>query len=125
MAAVPVNPKPFLSGLTGQKVAVKLKWGMEYVGYLVSSDVDGYMNLQVCLLLPRTRFGPPPSLLAPLRLQGTLSLGGTPERLSLSVRAYMPHSLGVHSLSALHWLFPLSGCKLREDWQKEITKRRL
>jgi hypothetical protein len=65
MAAVPVNPKPFLSGLTGQKVAVKLKWGMEYVGYLVSSDVDGYMNLQVCLLLPRTRFGPPPSLSCP------------------------------------------------------------
>jgi hypothetical protein len=65
MAAVPVNPKPFLSGLTGQKVAVKLKWGMEYIGYLVSSDVDGYMNLQVCLLLPRTRFGPPPSLSCP------------------------------------------------------------
>ena len=124
MAAVPVNPKPFLSGLTGQKVAVKLKWGMEYVGYLVSSDVDGYMNLQVCLLLPRTRFGPPPSLSWPPPPPRN-ALRGTPERLSLSVRAYMLRSPGVHSLSALHWLFPLSGCKLREDWQKETTKRRL
>lgn len=42
---MPVNPKPFLNGLTGKAVMVKLKWGMEYKGYLVS--VDGYMNLQV------------------------------------------------------------------------------
>ena len=40
-----MNPKPFLNGLTGKPVLVKLKWGMEYKGYLVS--VDGYMNLQV------------------------------------------------------------------------------
>ena len=40
-----MNPKPFLNGLTGKPVMVKLKWGMEYKGYLVS--VDGYMNLQV------------------------------------------------------------------------------
>lgn len=40
-----LNPKPFLSGLTGKAVIVKLKWGMEYRGYLVS--VDSYMNLQL------------------------------------------------------------------------------
>ena len=42
---VPVNPKPFLNDLTGKPVIAKLKWGMEYKGYLVS--VDSYMNLQV------------------------------------------------------------------------------
>ncbi|KAJ1688158.1 hypothetical protein LUZ63_019548 [Rhynchospora breviuscula] len=42
---VPVNPKPFLTNLTGKPVIVKLKWGMEYKGYLVS--VDSYMNLQL------------------------------------------------------------------------------
>ena len=46
---MPLNPKPFLNGLTGKPVLVKLKWGMEYKGYLVS--VDGYMNLQVNTLL--------------------------------------------------------------------------
>ncbi|XP_057789467.1 probable small nuclear ribonucleoprotein F isoform X1 [Salvia miltiorrhiza] len=45
MATVPVNPKPFLNNLTGKPVMVKLKWGMEYKGYLVS--VDSYMNLQL------------------------------------------------------------------------------
>eukprot|EP00293_Proteomonas_sulcata_P020469 CAMPEP_0184294764 /NCGR_PEP_ID=MMETSP1049-20130417/5870_1 /TAXON_ID=77928 /ORGANISM="Proteomonas sulcata, Strain CCMP704" /LENGTH=79 /DNA_ID=CAMNT_0026603153 /DNA_START=17 /DNA_END=256 /DNA_ORIENTATION=+ len=46
MAALqPVNPKPFLTELTGQTVIVKLKWGMEYKGSLVS--VDSYMNLQL------------------------------------------------------------------------------
>nr|XP_012573321.1 uncharacterized protein LOC101496464 isoform X1 [Cicer arietinum] len=45
MATIPVNPKPFLNNLTGKPVIVKLKWGMEYKGYLVS--VDSYMNLQV------------------------------------------------------------------------------
>lgn len=44
-AAMPINPKPFLNGLTGKAVLVKLKWGHEYKGYLVS--VDGYMNLQL------------------------------------------------------------------------------
>lgn len=44
-AGVPVNPKPFLADLTGKQVIVKLKWGMEYKGYLVS--VDSYMNLQL------------------------------------------------------------------------------
>ncbi|CAD6256373.1 unnamed protein product [Miscanthus lutarioriparius] len=42
---VPVNPKPFLNNLTGNPVIVKLKWGMEYGGYLAS--VDSYMNLQL------------------------------------------------------------------------------
>ena len=44
-AQVPVNPKPFLNDLTGKPVIAKLKWGMEYKGYLVS--VDSYMNLQL------------------------------------------------------------------------------
>ena len=38
-------PKPFLAELVGSKVAVRLKWGMEYHGHLVS--VDPYMNLLV------------------------------------------------------------------------------
>jgi len=45
MATVPVNPKPFLNDLTGKSVIIKLKWGMEYKGYLAS--VDSYMNLQL------------------------------------------------------------------------------
>merc|ERR1712142_458998 len=45
MAQLPLNPKPFLNGLTGKTVMVKLKWGMEYKGYLVA--VDGYMNMQL------------------------------------------------------------------------------
>eukprot|EP01039_Chlorochromonas_danica_P009439 gene9438-10428_t len=40
-----VNPKPFLSELTGQEVIVKLKWGMEYKGTLLATD--SYMNLQL------------------------------------------------------------------------------
>lgn len=42
---MPVNPKPFLNSLTGKPIIVKLKWGMEYKGFLVS--VDQYMNLQL------------------------------------------------------------------------------
>ncbi|PPQ72526.1 hypothetical protein CVT24_004832 [Panaeolus cyanescens] len=46
MSAVnPVNPKPFLQELTGKPVYVRLKWGLEYKGFLVSTD--GYMNLQL------------------------------------------------------------------------------
>jgi small nuclear ribonucleoprotein F len=41
----PINPKPFLNQLTGKTVIVKLKWGMEYRGFLKS--VDNYMNLQL------------------------------------------------------------------------------
>ena len=44
-ATIPLNPKPFLNNLTGKPVLVKLKWGMEYKGILVS--VDNYMNLQL------------------------------------------------------------------------------
>lgn len=44
-APLPMNPKPFLNGLTGKPVIVKLKWGMEYRGLLVSTD--GYMNIQL------------------------------------------------------------------------------
>lgn len=42
---LPVNPKPFLNSLTGKPVLVKLKWGHEYKGFLVSVDV--YMNLHL------------------------------------------------------------------------------
>ncbi|PAV81901.1 hypothetical protein WR25_19813 [Diploscapter pachys] len=44
-AMQPINPKPFLNGLIGKQVNVKLKWGMEYKGVLVA--IDGYMNLQL------------------------------------------------------------------------------
>eukprot|EP01134_Creolimax_fragrantissima_P008386 CFRG8386T1 len=40
-----VNPKPFLAENTGKAVVVKLKWGMEYKGILVSHDA--YMNFQL------------------------------------------------------------------------------
>jgi hypothetical protein len=70
----PINPKPFLNDLTGESTVVhgcfgvvggdrshrveldtgkacvvKLKWGMEYKGFLVS--VDPFMNLRVSLEL--------------------------------------------------------------------------
>lgn len=45
MSFVPVNPKPFLQGLIGKPVLVRLKWGQEYKGTLQS--VDSYMNLQL------------------------------------------------------------------------------
>ncbi|RKP06546.1 small nuclear ribo protein F [Thamnocephalis sphaerospora] len=44
-AFVPVNPKPFLQGLINKPVMVKLKWGLEYRGHLLSTD--SYMNLQL------------------------------------------------------------------------------
>ncbi|RZF44580.1 hypothetical protein LSTR_LSTR001338 [Laodelphax striatellus] len=44
-AILPINPKPYLSVLVGKLVVVKLKWGHEYKGYLVSND--SYMNLQL------------------------------------------------------------------------------
>jgi len=37
-----------LQELTGKMVAVKLKWGLEYRGFLVATDA--YMNLQVRFL---------------------------------------------------------------------------
>ena len=45
MTQPPLNPKPLLNGSTGKPVMVKLKWGMEYKGHLVSAD--GYMNPQL------------------------------------------------------------------------------
>lgn len=45
MSALILNPKPFLQGLIGKPVAVKLKWGMEYRGELQSTD--SYMNIQL------------------------------------------------------------------------------
>mmetsp|Transcript_21942 Transcript_21942/g.31857 ORF Transcript_21942/g.31857 Transcript_21942/m.31857 type:complete len:84 (-) Transcript_21942:55-306(-) len=45
MAAQIVNPKPFLNDLLNKPVMVRLKWGMEYKGLLMS--VDSYMNLQL------------------------------------------------------------------------------
>lgn len=45
MTTMPKNPKPFLNALIGKSVIVKLKWGQEYKGYLVSADV--YLNLQI------------------------------------------------------------------------------
>ena len=44
----PVNPKPFLQQQIGKKVLVRLKWGLEYKGFLVSTD--SYMNFQVSRL---------------------------------------------------------------------------
>lgn len=41
----PVNPKPYLQELTGKVVNVRLKWGLQYRGYLISTD--SFMNLQV------------------------------------------------------------------------------
>ena len=40
-----LSPGPFLSGVTGRPVMVKLEWGMEYGGYLVS--VGGSQNRQL------------------------------------------------------------------------------
>eukprot|EP00127_Corallochytrium_limacisporum_P005680 Clim_evm59s210 gene=Clim_evmTU59s210 len=41
----PFNPKPFLSIQKGRQIAVKLKWGLEYRGKLVS--YDNYMNIKL------------------------------------------------------------------------------
>ena len=39
--AMPMNPKPFLNGLTGKAVMVKLKWGHEYkVRNLLHTDLQ-------------------------------------------------------------------------------------
>uniref|UniRef100_A0A2K6UK01 Sm protein F n=1 Tax=Saimiri boliviensis boliviensis TaxID=39432 RepID=A0A2K6UK01_SAIBB len=43
--SLPLNPKSFLNGLTGKPVMVKLKWGMEYKGYLVSlANTEEYID---------------------------------------------------------------------------------
>ena len=40
-----INPKNFLSYLIGKNILVKLKWGIEYKGKLVS--FDNYINLRI------------------------------------------------------------------------------
>lgn len=45
MSAKYKHPAPFLSGLIDKPIVVRLKWGMEYVGVLVSFDQR--MNLQL------------------------------------------------------------------------------
>jgi hypothetical protein len=42
-ALQPVNPKPFLTELTGNPVIVKLKWGMEYKGNCIASISWNYL----------------------------------------------------------------------------------
>jgi small nuclear ribonucleoprotein F len=42
---IPLNPRPFLQNLVGKEVNVKIKWGQEYTGRLVSTD--SYMNIQL------------------------------------------------------------------------------
>eukprot|EP00914_Ancora_sagittata_P003026 GHVO01006290.1.p1 GENE.GHVO01006290.1~~GHVO01006290.1.p1 ORF type:complete len:107 (+),score=24.53 GHVO01006290.1:46-321(+) len=39
----PLNPKPFLTKLCGEKVSIKLKWNFEYKGELKA--FDNYMNV--------------------------------------------------------------------------------
>ncbi|KAJ2617379.1 U6 snRNA-associated Sm-like protein LSm6 [Coemansia sp. RSA 1365] len=41
----PVNPMPFLQSLINNLVVIRLKWGQEYKGILVSTDQ--YMNVQI------------------------------------------------------------------------------
>ncbi|RXH71589.1 hypothetical protein DVH24_018944 [Malus domestica] len=50
MQTIPVNPKPFLNNLTGKTVIVKLKWGMEYKGMLLTV-MEKYWILVPCFLL--------------------------------------------------------------------------
>ena len=40
-----VTPVPFLKSLKGKAVIIKLKWGMEYKGFLASTDE--YMNIHL------------------------------------------------------------------------------
>jgi small nuclear ribonucleoprotein F len=41
-----MNPKTFLSSLINKKIMVRLKWGIEYKGILVS--YDDYINIRIC-----------------------------------------------------------------------------
>lgn len=41
-----INPKKFLASLINKKILVKLKWGIEYKGILVS--FDDYINVRIC-----------------------------------------------------------------------------
>jgi LSM domain len=80
-----VNPKPFMQELTGKAVYVKLKWGLEYKGFLVSTD--GYMNLQVRVTA---------SLLNQLRLS-TASLARKYRRIPRRCLEWCPRG-GIHQV---------------------------
>ncbi len=41
-----INPKRFLTALINKKIMVRLKWGIEYKGTLVS--FDDYINIRIC-----------------------------------------------------------------------------
>ncbi|TID21385.1 small nuclear ribonucleoprotein F [Venturia nashicola] len=41
----PINPRPMLQALVDKDVIIRLKWGQEYHGKLIS--VDSYMNIQM------------------------------------------------------------------------------
>ncbi|XP_043445572.1 small nuclear ribonucleoprotein F-like [Prionailurus viverrinus] len=45
--SLPLNHKPFLNGLIGKSVKVKLKWGMEYKGHLISVDSMQLANRRI------------------------------------------------------------------------------
>ncbi|EGP84625.1 unnamed protein product [Zymoseptoria tritici ST99CH_3D7] len=45
MSFIPLNPRPMLQALVNQDVLIRIKWGQEYTGRLVS--VDSYMNVQL------------------------------------------------------------------------------
>jgi len=40
-----ISPKKYLKSLEGNRVLIKLKWGIEYRGILVSSD--SYLNIRL------------------------------------------------------------------------------
>lgn len=96
MSMIPVNPKPFLADLTGKSIIVKLKWGMEYKGFLVS--VDAYTNLQLASTeeyidgnftgnlgeVPIALPGPRPTVVLELDVERRLGRGPDCQRQSLS-----------------------------------------
>ncbi|KAJ1464971.1 small nuclear ribonucleoprotein F [Baffinella frigidus] len=43
--AIIISPKKFLKSLEGHRVLIKLKWGMQYRGNVVSSD--SYLNIRL------------------------------------------------------------------------------
>lgn len=43
-----LHPAPFLSSMIDHEIVVRLKWGMEYVGTLVSFDTRMNIHLKDC-----------------------------------------------------------------------------
>lgn len=74
MAAAIVNPKPFLDGLIGKAVIVKLKWGMECVAAALPPRALPAARAAApaarCVPLP-----PPPHLFRP-QIQGLAAQRG-------------------------------------------------